>query len=61
MINRGKLQKAFLSKMKEEHIVMNQALYGRFFQELMKTKPFSVTKTCKRLQSEVCLDCPIEY
>ena len=54
------MQKAFLSKMKNEHVIMNQALYGQFLQELLRKKTYSVTKTCKKNQREICLDCPLE-
>ncbi len=46
--------------MKNEHVIMNQALYGQFLQELLRKKTYSVTKTCKKNQREICLDCPLE-
>ena len=57
---RGNLQKLFLSKMKNEHIIMNQALYGQFLHELLRKKTQSVIKACKKNQREICLDCPLE-
>ena len=61
-MNRGKLQKEFLSKMKTDHVVMNQGLYQKFLNDkIYKNKRQSVVKGCRKNELEICLTCDVDY
>ena len=58
---RSEYQKEFLDILKTKHITLNQNLYSKYLSNLLKGKNQSVTKTCRRQQSEVDINASIDF
>ena len=58
---RSEYQKEFLDILKTKHITLNQNLYSKYLSNLLKGRNQSVTKTCRRQQSEVDINASIDF
>ena len=58
---RSEYQKEFLKNLKTKHITLNQNLYSKYLDKLLKGKNQSVTKTCGRQHNEVDINASIDF
>lgn len=61
IINRSEHQKHFLSTLKNEHVTLNQNLYGSFLSELLHHNRLNVIRICGRGGVEVDLNGSVDY
>ena len=58
---RSKYQQKFVSTIMREHRMINRDTFSQFFNELIKKKHDSVTKTCSRKDREVDINASIDF